>query len=177
MLEEHPDIVAFHEDLAQLLAKLREQVETYLEGFQKYNYMREVLLLFFILLFVGCYSYSFPMQQDLHATFSKFLATNPTLQNFEEKLDEFQVLDKEIATIESFAQIGAISLCTDSLKYALKNEVAQWRALYLFIFILQIVIINIFEPDEIYYQSEGQNEGEDTNNYGLHRRFGKENGN
>ena len=58
------------------------------------------------------------------------MATNPTLQDFEEKFDEFQVLDKEIATIESFAQIGAVSLCTDSLKYALKNEVSQWRAMY-----------------------------------------------
>lgn len=110
LIEDHPDISDIRGDLADLLSKFRERVEAYLASFQKYNYVRE---------------------QDLNTTFNKFISTNPTMQQFEEKLDEFQAVDKEIAAIDSFVQIGAISLCTDSLKYALKNEVSQWRSLYI----------------------------------------------
>ena len=57
----------------------------------------------------------------------KFRDKNPKLEDFEEKLKEFQNIQNKINEIESIKQIGALNLKTESLKFGLNNWVKVWK--------------------------------------------------
>ena len=59
-----------------------------------------------------------------------FNSKNPQLEDFEEELKGFSQYDDEVALIQSFHQIGALSLKTDNVKTGLKKWISQWKDAY-----------------------------------------------
>lgn len=56
-----------------------------------------------------------------------FNKRNPQLEDFEEKLKEFDGILQQILDIESSNQIGALSLKTENVKTGLKNWIDTWK--------------------------------------------------
>jgi dynein heavy chain len=66
------------------------------------------------------------MEEEL----KKFNGTNPQLEDYENKLKEFEGYAQEIDAIEPSHQLGALSLKTDHVKTALKDWIQQWKRRY-----------------------------------------------
>jgi len=56
----------------------------------------------------------------------KFNATDPQLEDFEEKLNEFSDFQNEVAAVPGIEQIGALSLQTGNVKASLKSKIRSW---------------------------------------------------
>jgi len=56
-----------------------------------------------------------------------FNKNNPQLEDFEEKLKEFDGILNNILAIEASNQIGALSLKTDNVKNSLKTYINSWK--------------------------------------------------
>ncbi|GBG33121.1 Dynein heavy chain 5, axonemal [Hondaea fermentalgiana] len=73
------------------------------------------------------YEYQWLWSDDKDRAYSKFMATKPTLPEYEAKLMEFQEVDRQINEITSMHVIGAMSINTSTLKNNLRYEVQTWK--------------------------------------------------
>uniref|UniRef100_A0A7S2R9V8 Dynein heavy chain linker domain-containing protein n=1 Tax=Mucochytrium quahogii TaxID=96639 RepID=A0A7S2R9V8_9STRA len=73
------------------------------------------------------YEYQWLWSDDKDRAYSKFMATKPSLSEYEAKLTEFQEVDRQINAITSMHVIGAMSINTSTLKNNLRYEVQTWK--------------------------------------------------
>jgi hypothetical protein len=73
---------------------------------------------------------SFLFEDDKDAALAAFLATRPTLPDYEAKLAWFAAVDDDIDCITPYHSIGCIVLRTQPLRHSLKAETAFWKAHY-----------------------------------------------
>jgi dynein heavy chain, axonemal len=91
------------------LQSLRLRASTYLTNFDRFAWLWE---------------------QDIDATYQKFLQTKPATDDYEREILRFGEVEEEVAsTPESYA-LGALSLCTTALKAQLQQSAVEWRNKY-----------------------------------------------
>jgi dynein heavy chain, axonemal len=74
--------------------------------------------------------FSWLWEQDIDATYQKFLETKPATDDYEREILRFGEVEEEIgATPDSYA-LGALSLCTTALKTQLQQSAVEWRNKY-----------------------------------------------
>jgi dynein heavy chain len=87
----------------------KNNVNKFLESFEKFDWL---------------------WKRKIDESLKRFNSTNPQLEDFEEKLREFTGFEDEVARIQSFHQIGALSLKTENVKTGLKKWIEQWKDAY-----------------------------------------------
>ena len=87
----------------------KKQVLEYMESFRQYDWL---------------------WKNDMNAEYSAFTKTNPTIEHFEAKLKYYMSVETEIMHITPVHNIGALSLETQPLKFALKHSAANWKTRY-----------------------------------------------
>jgi len=88
---------------------LKKQVMDYINSFNRYEYL---------------------WIQDKEAAYKEFLATNPTLEDFENELKRYMNVEIEVSSITPSYTIGSLCLQTTHLKNSLKKEAIEWKAQY-----------------------------------------------
>jgi len=88
---------------------LNKQVMDYLNSFKRYEYL---------------------WVQDKEEAYKRFLASQPTLEDFENELKKYMNVEQEINSITSSYTIGSLCLKTNPLKNALKREAEEWKFQY-----------------------------------------------
>jgi dynein heavy chain len=68
--------------------------------------------------------------QDKEAVVEEFLATQPSMDDFIERLTTFDARWAEIRDSPTIHTIGPLSLSTESVKAALKEEIDKWKLLF-----------------------------------------------
>lgn len=74
--------------------------------------------------------YDFLWKEDKAETIQKFLASNPTIADFEVEINRYESVEKEITEIAPFTQIGLLLISSDPLKLALLSETKDWKQQY-----------------------------------------------
>jgi len=87
----------------------KNSVSKFLEGFSTYSWL-----------------WTKKPEDDL----KRFRQTEPDLDDFEEKLKDFDLKNGQIEEIQSTHQIGALSLKTIGVKEALSNYLFQWKLVF-----------------------------------------------
>ncbi|OQS05067.1 dynein heavy chain, outer arm [Thraustotheca clavata] len=87
----------------------KNQVHEYLSNFKKYDWL---------------------WKEDMEFRYNQFIKRNPTIQDFENELKNFMVVEAEINSIAPVHNIAALSLNTKNLKLQLRNECRQWKVQY-----------------------------------------------
>ncbi|RHY51106.1 hypothetical protein DYB38_003376 [Aphanomyces astaci] len=87
----------------------KNQVHDYLGAFKKYDWL---------------------WKEDMEFRYNQFIKRNPTIQDFENELKNFMVVEAEINSIAPVHNIAALSLNTKNLKLQLRNECRQWKVQY-----------------------------------------------
>eukprot|EP00698_Gefionella_okellyi_P007649 TRINITY_DN186_c0_g2_i2.p1 TRINITY_DN186_c0_g2~~TRINITY_DN186_c0_g2_i2.p1 ORF type:complete len:4464 (+),score=1326.13 TRINITY_DN186_c0_g2_i2:41-13432(+) len=91
------------------IESIRRQVVEYLSSFKRHDFL---------------------WRQDLQSAYTTFMATNPTLEEFEHELKRLAEVESQVAAIQATHNIGALRLETGSLKNSLKAEASNWKAQY-----------------------------------------------
>ena len=65
-------------------------------------------------------------KKNQEAELKKFNATDPQLEDFEEKLNEFNLFQSDVSSVPQIEQIGALSLQTGNVKVSLKSKIRTW---------------------------------------------------
>tara|TARA_B110001450_G_C17390839_1_gene387600 strand:- start:201 stop:593 length:393 start_codon:yes stop_codon:yes gene_type:complete len=65
-------------------------------------------------------------KKNQEAELKKFNATDPQLEDFEEKLNEFNLFQSDVSSVPQIEQIGALSLQTGNVKGSLKSKIRTW---------------------------------------------------
>jgi dynein heavy chain len=84
----------------------KNSVSEYLAGFSKYDWL---------------------WKDEKGFAYRKFMASDPTLSDYERELMKFVEVEKDIDRITTLYNIGALSLNTRNLKMSLKHEASQWK--------------------------------------------------
>ncbi|OQR97844.1 dynein heavy chain, outer arm [Achlya hypogyna] len=87
----------------------KNQVHEYLATFKKYDWL---------------------WKEDMEFRYNQFIKRNPSIQDFENELKNFMVVEAEINSIAPVHNIAALSLNTKNLKLQLRNECRQWKVQY-----------------------------------------------
>ena len=74
--------------------------------------------------------YDFLWKDDKTDTIAKFLASNPSISDFEIEINRYESIEKEIVEIPSSTQIGLLSISSEPLKLALLTETKTWKQQY-----------------------------------------------
>lgn len=72
--------------------------------------------------------YGFLWRTELAAEYDAFMATSPSLDEFEGQLRRLMSLEQEISAIAPAHPIGPLSLETQPLRASLRSEAAAWKA-------------------------------------------------
>jgi dynein heavy chain len=88
---------------------LKKQVLEYLNHFKKYEYL---------------------WKQDKEEEYRRFLAMNPTLDDFEAAIARFVDLEREMDETTPTYNIGSLSLNTEPLKVELRKKAEEWKDVY-----------------------------------------------
>jgi len=109
------DMIAQDKEIVKVILLLtgsiqgtRNQVNNYIESFEKYKWL---------------------WNEDIEEALAKYAKRNPNLDlaDYEEQLKKFVRVEEEVDRIDSTHQIGAMSLKTESLKLGLKDAARQWK--------------------------------------------------
>jgi dynein heavy chain len=84
----------------------KNSVTSYLAAFSKYDWL---------------------WKDEKNLTYRKFMASNPTLPDYERELMKFVEVENDINRITTLHNIGALSLNTRNLKMSLQHEASQWK--------------------------------------------------
>jgi len=103
------DIVRVVLLLTGALEGVKRQVYEYLHTFVKYDYL---------------------WKDSKKEAYEKFMAANPSLEDFEAELKKYDLVEQEIMRIPQKHNIGALSLETNPLKTALQKEARTWKKQY-----------------------------------------------
>ena len=71
--------------------------------------------------------FDFLYMTDLQSEYTKFMATNPSLEAFDNELKKYMAIEEHIQSIAPVHNIGAMSLETKPMKNSLKAEAAAWK--------------------------------------------------
>ncbi|KDO29332.1 hypothetical protein SPRG_05868 [Saprolegnia parasitica CBS 223.65] len=74
--------------------------------------------------------YDWLWKEDMEFRYNQFIKRNPSIQDFENELKNFMVVEAEINAIAPVHNIAALSLNTKNLKLQLRNECRQWKVQY-----------------------------------------------
>eukprot|EP00937_MAST-01D_sp_MAST-1D-sp2_P000239 g239.t1 len=95
--------------LSGSMQRLRDQVAKTLSEFAMYDWL---------------------WKEDMELEYSRFMQTDPTIEDFETELRKFMEVEAEIERINPVQNIACLSLFTQNLKLQLRNECRQWRVQY-----------------------------------------------
>ncbi len=84
----------------------KNNVKKFLDSFEKYDWL---------------------WKQKIEESLKRFNSKSPQLEDFEEKLKDFQRQEDEINQILAYHQIGALNLKTENVKQGLKRWIEQWK--------------------------------------------------
>lgn len=82
---------------------------------------------------------------DIDEEYRKFLASEPSLDEFEARLRSFARLDDEFQLIDSRRQISALSLHTGSLAKSLRDLAGRWKESFAKELHLQVVLSSVWK--------------------------------
>ena len=118
------DVRTYHDMIAkdQIIVKMvllltgsiegtKQQVNEYMESFRQYDWLWQ-------------------NDRAFVEEYTAFTKTNPSIENFEAKLKYYMAVETEIMHITPVHNIGALSLETQPLKFALKASAASWKTRY-----------------------------------------------
>jgi dynein heavy chain len=88
------------------LAGTKQQVDTYLTSFRKYDWL---------------------WKDNADVAYKTFLKTSPELDDYERQLIRLDSIDNEIDSLSPLHNVGALSLNTSSIKNQLKKECGDWK--------------------------------------------------
>ena len=74
--------------------------------------------------------YAFLWNTHMDDDLKNFNKRNPHLEDYENKLKEFEALQGEVDEIEPYHQIGALSLKTEKAKLSLTDWIEKWKTRY-----------------------------------------------
>ncbi|KAJ1345302.1 hypothetical protein BSLG_000815 [Batrachochytrium salamandrivorans] len=74
--------------------------------------------------------YDFLWKEDKAETIQKFLDSNPTIADFENEINRYEFIEREIQEIPGFTQIGLLLISAEPLKLALLSETKEWKQQY-----------------------------------------------
>jgi dynein heavy chain, axonemal len=95
--------------LSGTMQRLKDEVKSVLATFRKYDWL---------------------WKEDMELEYSRFMRTNPSIEDFEAELHKFMEVEAEIDAINPCQNIGALSLNTHNLKLQLTSECRQWKVQY-----------------------------------------------
>ena len=87
----------------------KNAVNTFVESFEEYQWL---------------------WHKNINETLKLFTSKEPILEDYEEKLKEFSILENQVKKIGSAEQIGALNLTTTHLKNGLRDKILQWKEAY-----------------------------------------------
>ncbi|KAI8831563.1 hypothetical protein BC829DRAFT_494479 [Chytridium lagenaria] len=74
--------------------------------------------------------YDFLWKDDKNETIQNFLKNNPTIGDFEQEINRYESIEKEISEIPITTQIGLLLISSEPLKLALISETKEWKQQY-----------------------------------------------
>ena len=74
--------------------------------------------------------YDWLWKDDKEVAYKRFVAKNPSIEDFELELKKFLTVEEEIAAIEAVHNIGALMLITCNIKIQLRAECGLWKVLF-----------------------------------------------
>jgi dynein heavy chain len=74
--------------------------------------------------------YDFLWKDDKAETIQKFLDNKPTIGDFENEINRYEFIEKEIMEIPSSTQMGMVLISAEPLKLALMTETKEWKQQY-----------------------------------------------
>jgi dynein heavy chain len=74
--------------------------------------------------------FDFVWKEDKNETVQKFLASNPTIADFEAEINRFEYIEREINDIPSQTAINVLLISAEPLRLALSTETKAWKQTY-----------------------------------------------
>ncbi|CAM9240450.1 unnamed protein product, partial [Hapterophycus canaliculatus] len=78
----------------------------------------------------GFREYDWLWKEDKDVQYKRFIASNPAISDYEAELAKFMDIEREIEAIETFHNVGPLTLNTTNLKLQLGSESRQWKIQY-----------------------------------------------
>lgn len=106
IISDHKDIIKIIIQLGSIISAYKSQVQEVLSNFSKYSEL---------------------WTQDPNVKVKEFMAQNPILTDYEDKIKYLQRLEQEIEELEPSYRVGSVMVMTDSLKLSLITEIKTWQ--------------------------------------------------
>lgn len=78
----------------------------------------------------GFRKYDWLWKEDKDVQYKRFIASNPAIRDYEAELAKFMDIESEVEAIETFHNVGPLTLNTTNLKLQLGSESRQWKIQY-----------------------------------------------
>jgi dynein heavy chain len=95
--------------LGATVNSMKKDVESHREQFSKYDFL---------------------WRDDKTETIEKFLNSSPTIADFENEINRYEYIEREILEIPTSTQIGLLLISAEPLKLALLSETKDWKQQY-----------------------------------------------
>ncbi|KAJ3258377.1 Dynein heavy chain 5, axonemal [Boothiomyces macroporosus] len=95
--------------LSSTVNSMKKDVEMHREQFSKYDFL---------------------WKDDKNETIQKFLSGSPTIGDFENEINRYEMIEREIMEIAGSTQIGLLLISAEPLKLALLSETKEWKQQY-----------------------------------------------
>ncbi|KAJ1555489.1 Dynein heavy chain 8, axonemal, partial [Nowakowskiella sp. JEL0078] len=95
--------------LSSTVNATKKEVETHRDQFSKYDFL---------------------WKDDKQETIQNFLICNPTILDFENEINKYELIVREITEIPNSTQIGMLLISSEPLKMALLSETKEWKQQY-----------------------------------------------
>ncbi|KAI9325129.1 dynein heavy chain, N-terminal region 1-domain-containing protein [Obelidium mucronatum] len=95
--------------LSSTVNSMKKEVELHREQFAKYDFL---------------------WKDDKTETIQNFLNGNPTIGDFEQEINRYEAIEKEITDTPNSTQIGLLLISSEPLKLALISETKDWKQQY-----------------------------------------------
>ncbi|KAI9314021.1 dynein heavy chain, N-terminal region 2-domain-containing protein, partial [Zopfochytrium polystomum] len=109
LVANNKDVVKVIMMLSSTVNSMKKDVELHREQFAKYDFL---------------------WKDDKSETIDTFLKSNPTIGDFEQEINKYEAIEKEIVEIPNMTQIGLILISSEPLKLALISETKEWKQQY-----------------------------------------------
>ena len=103
------DVIKVIMALNSTVNSLRKDVETHREQFNRWDSI---------------------WKEDRQEVLKKFLAANPVLHDFENEINRYEQMEKEILELPASTQISSVLISAEPLKLALVSETKAWKQGY-----------------------------------------------
>eukprot|EP00118_Oscarella_pearsei_P013119 m.101516 g.101516 ORF g.101516 m.101516 type:complete len:4701 (+) comp37133_c1_seq2:73-14175(+) len=109
LVSENKEVVKLLSLLSTAINSMKQNITNALEQFNKYGEL---------------------WQKEVEESIKEFLEQDPALSEFQQRILHYQNLDGVIAAEPDTVCVGAVCLCTESLKIALMAETKNWKLAY-----------------------------------------------